>query len=86
MSGPLTVRAATRRFVGLTALHWLPVGLSAPVTVLLAAARGLSPGATAALTEELNGVLARWRAEREEPGQPLVHVLLDLFPLPQDPG
>ncbi len=46
----------------------------------------LSPGATAALTEELNGVLARWRAEREEPGQPLVHVLLDLFPLPQDPG
>ena len=46
----------------------------------------LSPEATAALTEELNGVLARWRAEREEPGQPLVHVLLDLFPLPQDPG
>ena len=46
----------------------------------------LSPGATAALTDELNGVLARWRAEREEPGQPLVHVLLDLFPLPQDPG
>ena len=43
MSGPLSVRAATRRFVGLTALHWLPVGLSAPVTVLLAAARGLSP-------------------------------------------
>ena len=37
------VRSATRRFVGLTALHWLPVGLSAPVTVLLASARGLSP-------------------------------------------
>lgn len=37
------VRSATRRYVGLTALHWLPVGLSAPVTVLLASARGLSP-------------------------------------------
>ncbi len=37
------VRSATRRFVGLTALRWLPVGLSAPVTVLLASARGLSP-------------------------------------------
>ncbi|MGR7025907.1 MFS transporter [Geodermatophilus sp. URMC 62] len=37
------VRSATRRFVGLTALHWLPVGLSAPVTVLLASSRGLSP-------------------------------------------
>jgi hypothetical protein len=37
------VRSTTRRYVGLTALHWLPVGLSAPVTVLLASARGLSP-------------------------------------------
>ncbi|SFP59288.1 Major Facilitator Superfamily protein [Geodermatophilus dictyosporus] len=37
------VRSVTRRFVGLTALHWLPVGLSAPVTVLLATSRGLSP-------------------------------------------
>ncbi|WP_448620747.1 MFS transporter [Geodermatophilus sp. URMC 65] len=37
------VRSATRRYVGLTALRWLPVGLSAPVTVLLASARGLSP-------------------------------------------
>ncbi|MGX5657926.1 MFS transporter, partial [Geodermatophilus nigrescens] len=43
MSAPLTVRSAGRRFVGLTALRWLPVGLSAPVTVLLAASRGLSP-------------------------------------------
>ncbi|HJX42430.1 MAG TPA: MFS transporter, partial [Geodermatophilus sp.] len=43
MTGPLSVRAAGRRFVGLTALRWLPVGLSAPVTVLLASARGLSP-------------------------------------------
>ncbi|MBM7807862.1 putative MFS family arabinose efflux permease [Geodermatophilus bullaregiensis] len=39
----LGVRSATRRYVGLTALHWLPVGLSAPVTVLLASSRGLSP-------------------------------------------
>ena len=43
MSSPLTARTATRRYVGLTALRWLPVGLSAPVTVLLASARGLSP-------------------------------------------
>ncbi|MGY1688625.1 MFS transporter [Geodermatophilus sp. SYSU D01105] len=43
MSRPLGVRSATRRFVGLTALRWLPIGLSAPVTVLLASARGLSP-------------------------------------------
>ncbi|NEM08874.1 winged helix-turn-helix domain-containing protein [Geodermatophilus normandii] len=46
----------------------------------------LSPEGAAALTEELNGVLARWRAEHEEPGQPLVHVLLDLFPLTEDPA
>jgi MFS family permease len=39
---PGTVRSATRRLVGLTALRWLPVGLTAPVTVLLAQARGLS--------------------------------------------
>ena len=31
-------------------------------------------------------MLARWRAEREEPGRPLVHVLVDLFPLSEDPG
>jgi Major Facilitator Superfamily len=43
VSAPLAARAARRRFVGLTALHWLPVGLSAPVSVLLAASRGLSP-------------------------------------------
>ena len=46
----------------------------------------LTPEATAELTEELNGVLARWRAEREDPGAPLVHVLLDLFPLTEDPA
>ncbi|MCW2740334.1 MAG: transporter [Blastococcus sp.] len=42
MSAPQTVRSATRRLVGLTALRWLPVGLTAPITVLLAQARGLS--------------------------------------------
>src|SRR3712207_6436983 len=46
----------------------------------------LPPAAVRELTEELNGVLARWRAEREEPGAPLVHVLLDLFPLTEDPA
>jgi hypothetical protein len=39
---PATVRSATRRLVCLTVLRWLPVGLTAPVTVLLAQARGLS--------------------------------------------
>jgi hypothetical protein len=42
MSAPATVRSATRRLVGLTVLRWLPVGLTTPVTVLLAQARGLS--------------------------------------------
>ena len=42
MSAPRTVRSATRRLVGLTALRWLPVGLTTPITVLLAQARGLS--------------------------------------------
>ncbi|WP_347059125.1 MFS transporter [Blastococcus sp. HT6-30] len=42
MTGPVTVRSATRRLVGLTALRWLPVGLTTPITVLLAQARGLS--------------------------------------------
>ncbi len=39
----LTPAQAQRRYVGLTALCWLPVGISAPVTVLLATSRGLSP-------------------------------------------
>ncbi|MBB3082763.1 MFS transporter [Geodermatophilus sabuli] len=43
MSREPSVRGATRRYVGLTALRWLPIGLSTPVTVLLASARGLSP-------------------------------------------
>jgi predicted MFS family arabinose efflux permease len=38
----LTIAAAGRRYVGLTALRWLPVGLSVPVTVLLAQSRGLN--------------------------------------------
>lgn len=42
MTPPLTVRSATRRFVVLTALRWFPVGLTVPVMVLLATARGLS--------------------------------------------
>lgn len=37
-----TVQQATRRYVGLTALRWLPVGITIPVTVLLALSRGLS--------------------------------------------
>lgn len=42
MTPPLTVRSATRRFVVLTALRWFPVGLTVPVMVLLATARGVS--------------------------------------------
>jgi DNA-binding transcriptional ArsR family regulator len=41
----------------------------------------LSPARARALADELNEVLQRWRDEREEPDEPLVHVLLDLFPL-----
>ncbi len=43
MRAPLSARAAGRRFVGLTALRWLPVGVTTPVVVLLASSRGLSP-------------------------------------------
>jgi DNA-binding transcriptional ArsR family regulator len=45
----------------------------------------LSPGRVRELADELNGVLQRWRDEHEEPDQPLVHVLLDLFPLKDYP-
>ncbi len=38
----LTVQQATRRYVGLTALRWFPVGITLPVTVLLALSRGLT--------------------------------------------
>ncbi|SEK41216.1 Major Facilitator Superfamily protein [Blastococcus sp. DSM 46786] len=44
MTPPGTIRSATRRLVGLTALRWLPVGLTTPITVLLAQARGLTLG------------------------------------------
>jgi MFS family permease len=44
VSAPQTVRSATRRLVGLTALRWLPVGLTTPIIVLLAQSRGLSLG------------------------------------------
>jgi DNA-binding transcriptional ArsR family regulator len=46
----------------------------------------LSPAAARALLDELNGVVERWRAEREEPGQPLVQVLVDLFRLTEYPS
>lgn len=41
----------------------------------------LSAAQALQLGEELNAVLARWRDHHEEPGEPLVHVLLDVFPL-----
>ena len=41
----------------------------------------LSPTAARELVEELNAVVARWRDTREEPDQPFVSVLLDLFPV-----
>jgi MFS family permease len=44
VSAPTTVRSATRRLVGLTALRWLPVGLTTPIMVLLAQSRGLTLG------------------------------------------
>jgi len=68
VSAPGSVAAATRRYVGLTALRWLPTGLTVPVTVLLMTARGLSPadvglvfvvhGATVVLLELPTGGLA----------------------------
>ncbi len=64
----LTVRQATRRYVALTALRWLPVGITIPVTVLLALSRGLTlaqvgavfvvHGVTVALLELPTGGLA----------------------------
>ncbi|SDF17696.1 DNA-binding transcriptional regulator, MarR family [Blastococcus aurantiacus] len=41
----------------------------------------VSPARARELIGELNDVVQRWRDENEEPDQPLVHVLLDLFPL-----
>ena len=45
----------------------------------------LSPAAAAELAEELNAVLSRWRETREEPDQPAVSVLLDVFPVKEYP-
>jgi DNA-binding transcriptional ArsR family regulator len=45
----------------------------------------LSPDAVHELAEEINAVIARWRDTREEPDQPLVSVLLDLFPVKEYP-
>ena len=45
----------------------------------------LSPEAVHELAEELNAVIARWRDTREEPDQPFVSVLLDLFPVKEYP-
>ncbi len=45
----------------------------------------VSPGRARELIGELNAVVQRWRDEHEEPDQPLVHVLLDLFPLKDYP-
>lgn len=45
----------------------------------------LSPDSARELGEELNAVLARWRETREEEDRPLVHVVLDLFPLQEYP-
>jgi DNA-binding transcriptional ArsR family regulator len=45
----------------------------------------VSPGRAKELMDELNGVVQRWRDEHEEADQPLVHVLLDLFPLKDYP-
>ena len=46
----------------------------------------LSPAGARALVDELNAVLERWRAEREEPDQPLVQVLVDVFRLVEHPS
>src|SRR6476646_5232847 len=54
---PTTVRSATRRLVGLTALRWLPVGLTSPITVLRAQARGLSLAESGVLFTVHGGVV-----------------------------
>jgi DNA-binding transcriptional ArsR family regulator len=45
----------------------------------------VSPARARDLIGELNAVVQRWSDEHEEPGQPLVHVLVDLFPLEDYP-
>lgn len=44
MNARLSATSVRRRYVTLTALRWLPVGITVPVMVLLASARGLSAG------------------------------------------
>lgn len=46
----------------------------------------LSPEHARELAAELEAVLTRWRDTREDPDQPLVYVLLDLFPLREYPS
>ena len=45
----------------------------------------LSPANARKLADELNAVLGRWRQEKEEPEEPRLHILLDLFPLTDYP-
>lgn len=45
----------------------------------------LSPARATELIDELSAVVQRWRDTREEPDQPLVRLLLDLFPLEEQP-
>jgi DNA-binding transcriptional ArsR family regulator len=45
----------------------------------------LPPHRARALADELNAVLRRYQDELEEEGAPLVHVLLDVFPLAKYP-
>lgn len=45
----------------------------------------LSPAAVRELADELNEVARRWLETREEPDQPAVTVLLDLFPVEEWP-
>ncbi len=45
----------------------------------------LPPSAAGELIEALSGLVERWRVTREEPDQPLVHVLVDLLPLRDHP-
>ena len=48
--------------------------------------RDFSPARAGAPAEELNAVRERWRAEEEQPDQPPVHVLVDVFRLAEYPA
>ena len=43
------------------------------------------PAGARELADELMAVLGRWHETRQEEGRPLVHVLLDPFPLKEYP-